>query len=72
MIPTGAELPIIIGLAALGFPIAVTAALVIALPALSLASVAMVGRALSWRVTATMTGAVALCAIAAGGLATAL
>lgn len=72
VIPTAAELPIIISLVALGFPTAVTGALVIALPALSLASMAMVGRALSWRVTATMACAVALSALAAGGLAAAL
>jgi uncharacterized membrane protein YraQ (UPF0718 family) len=72
VIPTAAELPIIIGLTALGFPIAVTGALVIALPALSLASMAMVGRSLSWRVTITMAAAVALFSLAAGGLAAAL
>ena len=68
VIPTAAELPIIIGLIAVGFPSAVTGTLVIALPALSLASMAMVGRALSWRVTTAMAGAVALFALAAGGL----
>ena len=72
VIPTAGELPIIIGLIALGFPIAVTGALVIALPALSLASMAMVGRALSWRVTVTMGGAVVLFALAAAGLTAAL
>lgn len=72
VIPTAGELPIIVGLIALGFPMAVTGALVIALPALSLASIAMVGRALSWRVTATMAAVVMLVAVAAGGLATAL
>lgn len=68
VIPTGAELPFIVGLSALGFPLAVTGALLIALPALSLASIAMVGRALSWRVTATMAAAVAVFALVAGGL----
>ncbi len=68
VIPTGAELPIILGLLALGFPAGVTGALLISLPALSLASMAMVGRALSWRVTATMAGAVAVLALASGGL----
>jgi uncharacterized membrane protein YraQ (UPF0718 family) len=72
VIPTAAELPIIVGLIGLGFPIAVTGALVIALPALSLASIAMVSRALSWRITATMAGAVMLFAVGGGALAAAL
>lgn len=72
VIPTAAELPIIIGLTALGFPIAVTGALVIALPALSLASAAMVGRAMSWRVTGAMMAVVMVSSVVAAGLASAL
>lgn len=72
VIPTAAEVPIILGLVAVGLPISVTGALVVALPALSLASMAMVGRWLSWRVTGTMAGVVALAALAAGGLASLL
>lgn len=72
VIPTAAELPIILGLVALGFPIAVTGALVIALPALSLASLAMVGGTLTWRVTGVMAGCVIFFSVAAGGMASVL
>ncbi len=46
--------------------------LLITLPAISLPSMAMAGRALSWRVTAALAGAVALTGVAAGGLLWAL
>lgn len=72
VIPTAAEIPIIVGLLAIGFSPLVTGALLISLPALSLPSMVMVGRALSVRVTATMCLAVVACALAAGGLVVAL
>lgn len=72
VIPTAAEIPIILSLVALGLPTDVTGTLVIALPAVSLASMSMVGRSLSWRVTATMAGTVAVASVVAGALVAAL
>lgn len=72
VIPTAAEIPIILGLVAIGMPAVVTGSLVVALPALSLPSVAMVGRSLSWRVTTAMLAAVTVAALSAGGLVAAL
>lgn len=72
VIPTAAEIPIILGLLALGLPRDVTGTLLIALPALSLASMAMVGRWLSWRVTLAAAGVVAALSIVAGLLVAAL
>lgn len=72
VIPTAAEIPIIVGLIALGFSPLVTGALLISLPALSLPSMVMVGRALSVRVTVAICLAVMACALAAGGLMAAL
>lgn len=72
VIPTAGEVPVVVGLAAAGFsPIAAGAAM-IALPALSLPSMVMVGRSLSWRVVAVSAGTVAIAALAAGALVTAL
>ncbi|MGH9107973.1 MAG: permease [Acidimicrobiales bacterium] len=68
VIPTAAEIPIIVGLIAIGFSPLVTGALLISLPALSLPSMVMVGRALSARVTAATCLAVMACSLAAGGL----
>lgn len=72
VIPTAGEIPVIAALSAAGFGAGVTGALLIALPALSLPSMVMVGRALSWRVTAGMAAAVAVAAIASGALLAAL
>lgn len=72
VIPTAAEVPVILGLLALGVPAVVAGVLLIALPAVSLPSMAMVGRSLSWRTTAMAGVAVMLCALAAGGLVAAL
>lgn len=72
VVPTAGEMPVVLGLAAAGFsPLAAGAAL-IALPALSLPSMVMVGRSLSWRVVAVTAGTVAVAALAAGGLVSAL
>lgn len=72
VIPTGGEIPIISGLLVAGFGAGVTGALLIALPAVSLPSMIMVGRALSWRVTTVTAGAVAACGLAAAALLWAL
>ncbi|HVC14407.1 MAG TPA: hypothetical protein VND62_06065 [Acidimicrobiales bacterium] len=72
VIPTAAEIPVIVGLLGLGFSPLVAGALLISLPALSLPSMVMVGRALSLRVTATMCLVVVASALAAGGLVVAL
>lgn len=72
VVPTAGEVPVVVGLAAAGLsPIAAGAAM-IALPALSLPSMVMVGRSLSWRVVAFSAGTVAAAALCAGGLVMAL
>ncbi|MGH8980237.1 MAG: permease, partial [Acidimicrobiales bacterium] len=72
VIPTAGEIPILLGLAAVGISPAVLGALLIALPAISLPSMAMVGRTLTWRVVAVTAIGVAVFALAAGGLLAAL
>ena len=64
VIPTAGEIPILQGLAALGVGSGPVGALLITLPAISLPSMAMVGRALSWRVTAILAGAVMVTGLA--------
>ena len=61
VIPTGGEIPLVQGLSVAGFGLGVIGALLITLPAVSLPSLAMVGRALTWQVTlaAALTVAVA-------------
>ncbi|MBB4683908.1 permease [Amycolatopsis jiangsuensis] len=58
VIPTGGEIPVVLALTAAGASPGTAGALLIALPALSLPSMVMAGRALSWRVTVAMAGAV--------------
>ncbi len=72
VLPTGGEVPILLGLAAAGATAGVLGALLIALPALSLPSAIMVGRAMGWRVTAAAAGATFVVALAGGGLLTVL
>lgn len=72
VIPTAAEVPVILGLLAVGVPTLVVGVLLVALPAISLPSMAMVGRWISWRTTALTGAAVMLCALAAGALVAAL
>lgn len=72
VIPTGAEIPVIVGLTAAGFGAGVTGAVLIALPAVSLPSMIMVGRALSGRVIAASAGAVVIASLAAAALLAAL
>ena len=64
VIPTAGEIPILQGLAALGVGSGPVGALLITLPAISLPSIAMVGRALTWRVTAILAGAVMVTGLA--------
>ncbi|KAA9157803.1 hypothetical protein FPZ12_024505 [Amycolatopsis acidicola] len=63
VIPTGGEIPVVLALTAAGASLGTAGALLIALPALSLPSMVMVGRALSWRVTAAMAGAVVVASL---------
>ena len=72
VIPTGGEIPILQGLAAIGVGAGATGALLITLPAVSLVSMAMVARTFSLRVTVAMAGAVAVCGLMAAGLMAAL
>ncbi|GGL23199.1 permease [Phycicoccus endophyticus] len=66
VIPTGGEIPVVAGLAGAGLATGSAAALLITLPALSLPSVVMVARSLTWRVTLAVTGLVVLAGVAAG------
>ena len=68
VIPTAGEIPILQGLTAVGANLGVIGALLITLPAISLPSMAMVVRDLSWRVTAFAAGAVAAAGILSGAL----
>lgn len=63
VIPTGGEIPVLIGLSAVGASAGLLGVLLITLPALSVPSMVMVARALSVRVTA-----VAALTVAGGGL----
>jgi uncharacterized membrane protein YraQ (UPF0718 family) len=72
VVPTGGEIPVVLALAAAGAGAGSAGALLITLPALSVPSMVMVGRALSWRVTATMAGAVAVAGLCGGLLLWAL
>ena len=68
VLPTAGEIPILLGLAAAGASAGVLGALLIALPAISLPSAVMVGRALGWRATAATAGATVVAGLVAGGL----
>lgn len=68
VIPTGGEIPIVQGLAAIGVAAGVQGALLIALPAISLVSMAMVVRELSPRVTVAAACGVAVVSVGAGML----
>src|SRR5699024_10486637 len=70
VIPTGGEIPIILTLLPLGVGAGVTGALLVALPALSIPSMVMVGRDMGWRTTAAMGAAVAVAAVLAGAALT--
>lgn len=66
VIPTGGEIPVVLALTAVGVGAGSAGALLITLPALSVPSMAMVGRALSWRVTMAMAAAVTVAGVLAG------
>jgi uncharacterized protein len=72
VIPTGGEIPLIAALAAAGVGTGPLGALLLTLPAISLPSMVMVGRAMTWRVTLATAAAVAATGVAAGGLLWAL
>ena len=72
VIPTGGEIPIAAGLAALGLSLGGVGALLLTLPAASLPAMAMVVRSLGWRATLATAGVVAVGGLLAGGLLTAL
>lgn len=72
VIPTGGEIPVVLALTAAGAGAGSAGALLITLPALSVPSMIMVGRALSWRVTLAMAAVVAAAGLAAGLLLWAL
>ena len=68
VIPTAGEIPIIQGLLAAGLGAGSVGALLITLPAVSLPSLAMVGRSFSYRTLAALAGAVAVLGIASGAV----
>lgn len=72
VIPTGGEIPVVLALTATGVGAGTAGALLITLPALSVPSMVMVGRALSWRVTVAMACVVVVAGLAAGFLLWAL
>jgi uncharacterized membrane protein YraQ (UPF0718 family) len=72
VLPTGGEIPVLLGLSALGAGSGPLGALLVTLPALSLPSLVMVARALSPRVAALSAVAVVAGGLLAGGLLTAL
>lgn len=72
VIPTAGEIPVVLGLVAVGAGGGIIGVLLIALPALSLPSIVMVGRALSWRVTMAAAAAVVMAAMIAGSILAAL
>jgi uncharacterized membrane protein YraQ (UPF0718 family) len=72
VVPTGGEIPVVLALTGAGVGAGTTGALLITLPALSVPSMVLVGRALSWRVTVAMAAAVAVAGLAAGLLLWAL
>jgi uncharacterized membrane protein YraQ (UPF0718 family) len=65
---SGGEIPVILALSAAGVSAGTAGALLITLPALSLPSMLMVGRALSWRVTTAIASLVVLAGLVAAVL----
>jgi uncharacterized protein len=66
VVPTGGEIPVILALTAAGVGAGTAGALLITLPAISLPSMMMVGRAMSWRITLAMATAVAIAGLLGG------
>lgn len=69
VIPTAGEIPVLLALAAAGAGGGVIGVLLVVLPAVSLPSMVMVGRAFTWRATMAMAGGVATVGLLAGLLA---
>ena len=72
VVPTGGEVPVLLGLVTAGAGLGIAGVLLITLPALSAPSLAMVARSLSWRVTTAVAGLAIGGGIAAGVLLLAL
>jgi uncharacterized membrane protein YraQ (UPF0718 family) len=72
VLPTGGEIPVLLGLAAAGASAGVLGALLVVLPTVSLPSAVMVGRALGWGTTAVACASVVLTGLLAAGLLTVL
>lgn len=72
VLPTGGEIPILLGLTVAGFAPAVAGVLLITLPAVSLPSMLMVAKSLTWRVTAVVMGAVVAAGLLGGVVLTVL
>ena len=68
VIPTGGEIPVLLALAAVGASTWVLGLVLIALPAISLPSLLMVGQTLTWRVTGATALFVAAAGVVAGGV----
>jgi len=68
VVPTGGEIPVIAGLLAAGASAGATGVLLLTLPAISLPSLVMVGRTLSWRAVGALAGLVVAGGVVAGGL----
>jgi uncharacterized membrane protein YraQ (UPF0718 family) len=68
VVPTAGEIPVLQGLAAVGLGSGAIGALLLTLPAISAPSMAMTGRALSWRAVGTMAGVVCAAGVMAGAL----
>jgi len=60
VVPTGGEIPVVLALVAAGVGSGPVGALLITLPAVSLPSMVMVARSLSWRATLSVAGVVAV------------
>jgi uncharacterized membrane protein YraQ (UPF0718 family) len=68
VIPTGGEIPVILAALGAGAGLGVAGVLLVALPALSLPSMVMVGRALGWRATWAAAGVVLVGGLVSGVL----
>lgn len=72
VVPTGGEIPVVLALSAAGVAAGTAGALLVTLPAVSVPSLVMVGRALSWRVTSAIAGTMVIAGLAGGLLLWAL
>jgi len=68
VVPTGGEIPVIAGLLAAGASTGAAGVLLVTLPAISLPSIVMVARTLSWRPVAALSGLVVVGGLVAGAL----